>query len=170
MTVVHEFTPETHPDTTHFAGFWIRLFAYLIDATILGIVCFAANGLFGGDVEAFSPAMTAPQKAAALHGLAPRLLLDLAIDATIVAGLLSSSWQATVGERALGIHVVTSSGGRVTFFRGVLRYLCSLVSSLTFGIGFFMIGWTRENTALHDLMVDTRVVYGRLEPAEPARP
>jgi uncharacterized RDD family membrane protein YckC len=41
------------------------------------------------------------------------------------------------------------------------------VSALLFYIGFMMAGWTNQKRALHDMICDTRVIYGRAEDPPP---
>jgi len=40
-----------------------------------------------------------------------------------------------------------------------LRYLASILSALTLGIGYLMVLWDSEKRTLHDLICGTRVIY-----------
>jgi hypothetical protein len=53
-------------------------------------------------------------------------------------------WQAIGWQNCIGIIVVDSNGKRLTFPRALVRELGKYVSLLTFGIGFFMIGFTKK--------------------------
>jgi uncharacterized RDD family membrane protein YckC len=75
---------------------------------------------------------------------------------------LARHWQATPGKRVMGCVVVTREGKRLTFKQAVWRFfacfLCWFPIPYLLSIGFFMIGWTREKTGLHDMLCGTRVV------------
>ena len=147
------------PTGTPYAGFWIRLVAALIDLLIL----ITANFLIG---ILFPPAAPVAGQAAASNPIAT--IISMIIPITYYTALQGGKWQATVGKRVVGIHIVRTSGGlahqnggRVTYLRALGRYFASILSALTLLIGYIMAGLTREKTALHDLIADTRVVYGK---------
>ncbi|KFA31772.1 RDD family protein [Xanthomonas vasicola] len=91
--------------------------------------------------------------------------IGLAIPTLYFAWMQSSRHQASLGKLACGIKLVRadSNGGRVGFWRNVLRYLAyMLISVLTLGIGAivaaFMAGMTERKQAPHDKVCDTLVV------------
>ena len=151
------YPPESHPaaasDTAQptgvrYAGFWLRFWAWVIDAIIVSVgVGILTNvldvdggGLFSSD----------------LSGSATLVSLG----ATWLYGALmeSSAYQATVGKMALSIKVTDLVGERITFGRATGRHFGKYVSGLILGIGFLMAGWTAKKQALHDMMADTLVV------------
>ncbi|HUK92840.1 MAG TPA: RDD family protein [Methanomicrobiales archaeon] len=71
----------------------------------------------------------------------------------------SSLKQATFGKEALGLMVIDGEGHRISFARATGRWFGKLISWATFGIGFYLIGFTEKKQGLHDLIADTRVVY-----------
>ena len=73
------------------------------------------------------------------------------------AVLESSTWQATVGKKAMSLVVTDSAGQRIGFGRATGRYFGKFISSLILGIGFLMVGWTRRKQGLHDMMASTLV-------------
>ena len=146
-----------------YAGFWIRLVSSVIDAVILGLINFAVNAVLPVDhPPALSSPMTSEQLTGLLHSSGQTFLIDTVITVAIIGALLSSSWQATFGMRMVGIYMATRSGKRVSIVTAILRYFCAYVSGIIFGIGYLMVAWTREKTALHDLMTNTRVLYGKM--------
>lgn len=71
----------------------------------------------------------------------------------------SGEHQATWGKRALGLKVMSMDGKRISFWRGVGRTASKVISYMTMYIGFMLAGWTAKKQALHDLIVNTVVVY-----------
>lgn len=143
--------------TVHFAGFWIRALAMLIDGVILEVLTIILARLLGydllivGDTTLVYGVMQTP-------GSAIGLALGLVYFALIPAG----RWQATPGKRLVGIHVIRADGQRLGAMAFLLRYLAYILSSLVFGLGFLMAGVTQQKRALHDFLCGTRVIYGRL--------
>jgi uncharacterized RDD family membrane protein YckC len=74
------------------------------------------------------------------------------------AGLESSSIQATVGKKLLGLKVTTISGKRIGFLRASVRYFGKILSRLIFMIGFLMIPFTKKKQGLHDMIAQTLVL------------
>jgi uncharacterized RDD family membrane protein YckC len=138
----------------HYAGFWIRAGAYIVDALILLVVNLALSFVVGAmtagiDVE------TEPGAFLAVQFLL--MLLQLALGAGYEVWFLGR-FGATPGKMACGLRVVTSDGGRISYLRAFGRYLGKIVSFLIFGIGFLMAAFDPEKRTLHDRMADTRVV------------
>jgi uncharacterized RDD family membrane protein YckC len=82
--------------------------------------------------------------------------------------LMSRTNGQTFGRMALGIRVIRADGGPMTFWFAFLRevliktLLVGVVSSATFGLASLLDVlwplWDEENRALHDLVVNTRVI------------
>ncbi len=151
-----------------FAGFWIRLLAYIIDALVM-----EAIALFAGIVLGIILVVTGLSGAAGLpqagqhHSLPPVFTIvfwtvGLAVVIAYNVYFNSGKWQATPGKRLLGLHLVTVSGEPVSGWLAFGRWAGYILDGLTLDIGFLMIAWTREKTGLHDLLCGTRVVYGKL--------
>ncbi len=73
----------------------------------------------------------------------------------------SSSYQATLGKRALGLLVSNVDGSRPSFGTATGRCLAKVLSNMTFGIGYLLAAFTRRRQALHDLMAGTVVTQSR---------
>jgi uncharacterized RDD family membrane protein YckC len=86
-------------------------------------------------------------------------VIVLAIRWVYFAYLESSPRQATFGKAALGLMVIDGRGHRISFLRATVRWLGKLLSWATFGIGFYLIGFTGKKQGMHDLIADTLVVY-----------
>ena len=114
------------------------------------------------------------------HGDAVKLTLALvafvfAIFTLIVRWLYfalmeSSSWQATLGKKALGLRVTGMDGQRIGFGRATGRYFGKILSAMTFILGYIMAGFmmagpprhdrphARKKQALHDMIAGPLVV------------
>lgn len=148
----------------HFAGFWIRFAAILVDGAILLTLSYAVGLIVL--LLAMGRAGT-PGETMFVMRISAMLTHLVVLIASIVyyVGFLSGPWQATPGKRLFGIYVMTKDGRRLTVLHAIGRYFAYLVSFLTLYVGFFIAGWTREHTALHDIICGTRVVYGRKDRA-----
>ena len=154
------------PHGVHFAGFWIRAAAYIIDSIVQSVVIFVVSLIIGAIVGFAAGAAGNAQSAASLAG-GLAIVAELVIVLTYQAIFVSGSWQATPGKRLCGIHIIRVDGRKIGVGLALGRYLAYLVSALTLYIGFMMAGWTNQKKALHDIICDTRVIYGRAEDAVP---
>lgn len=75
----------------------------------------------------------------------------------------SSSWQATIGKRLMGIKVVDLKGRPISFWRATGRYFTKLFLRPIFMIGLSMIVFTKKKQALHDKMAGTLVIHNFFE-------
>ena len=145
----------------NFAGFWIRVGAYLIDIIILGIAITILQTVTGINMGVnFDPDL-APTGLEGEGASPVGSLLQLIIGIAYFAGLESSSWQATVGKKALGLVVVDTSGNRVSFLRALGRYLAKIVSAIILLIGYMMVAFTEKKQGLHDMIASTLVIKGK---------
>lgn len=119
-----------------YGGFWKRVLAWLIDAIVVG----AATGIviastFGvGVIVVFFG-----------HWL-------------YEAFMTSSSWQATVGKRALNMIVTDTQGRPISFGRATGRHFAKWISAMALGIGFIIVAFNGKKQGFHDMIADTVVV------------
>lgn len=152
-----------------YAGFVRRFAAYVIDGIIVSVLA-AAVTLPMASLQSFSPnADPADIFRTVLAVQGPRSLLQLAIMMLYFTLQESSSAQATLGKRALGIKVTDLQGRRLSFAHALGRWVAATLSYLTLYIGFFMAGFTQRKQALHDLVAGTLVVDQWAFTAQPER-
>ncbi len=143
-----------------YAGFWARVGARVIDGVItylaiLFVMLLAV--LLTGGMDAFSGEQ--------LHSEPPPLFGVLVFAALLIGPWLyfalmeSSSWQATLGKRALGMRVTDLHGQRISFAQATGRYFATILCYLTLYIGFLMAAFTHRKQALHDMVASTVVSY-----------
>lgn len=145
------------PYTVQYAGFWWRLLAYLIDAAIMSII-FVPLGMVIGVGMVVSGAVDN-------SGLASVANLGLNVFQLLAMWLYyafceSSSWQGTIGKKALGIRVTDMNGNRITFARATGRYFGMILSGMICFIGWLMIAFTEHKQGLHDMLAGTLVLKG----------
>ena len=85
-------------------------------------------------------------------------LIVLVLSWLYYALLESSSWQGTLGKKALGLEVTDLAGSRISFGRATGRYFARWISVMTVGIGYIMAGFTEKKQALHDIIAGTLVI------------
>lgn len=133
-----------------YAGFWLRVAAYIIDAICLNIVMFVIMFFVGILI--------------AVIGRSSEMLLNLIIW-TLSFGLailyevfFVRAYDATPGKLAVGVKILMANGDKLTVGRIIGRYFAKILSGLVFCIGFMMAGWDDQKRGLHDMLCETRVV------------
>ena len=84
-------------------------------------------------------------------------LLDVVAVWAYHAIMESSSWQATLGKRIVGIVVSGSDQQVLTFRQAGIRSAARIVSSIMLGEGFVLAAFTERNRALHDVIASSLV-------------
>jgi len=155
------------PDTVQYAGFWWRFLAYLIDSMISACVFFPLGVILGVAIVASG------QDPASAPMLAARLGLN---GVSILAAWLyfalceSSSWQATVGKKVLGLRVTDLNRNRISFGQATGRHFAKILSALILFIGFIMIAFSDQKQGLHDTIAGTLVLKGPAQQSYPLPP
>jgi uncharacterized RDD family membrane protein YckC len=150
------------------SGWWRRVGAAVVDGLIVGI---GGVALLVAITAPFSVGFFAGDEFGVASLIVGFLLASVCV--SIVALLYAPAMMArtngkTLGRMATGIRVVRANGGPMTFAFAMLRevavkaLLFGVASSLTFGLASLLDVlwplWDEENRALHDYIVNTRVV------------
>jgi uncharacterized RDD family membrane protein YckC len=125
-----------------YAGFWIRVGAYLIDYVLLVILQIFMTIILGGSLS-----------------LSESLLVTFTIGVIYSAAFESSERQATPGKMAAGIKVGNANGDKISFVNAAGRYFGKIISTLLLCIGFMMVGWDSKKQGIHDMLAHTYVFY-----------
>ena len=128
--------------TTNKAGFWVRTFAYLIDAIGIGIVSGVVASITGS-----GPAGTTSNGLSFLIGLA----------------YFCYFWSAqgggqTLGMRVLNLKVVRTDGSALTLTQALIRYVGLIVSFVCFAIGVIWVAFDADKQGWHDKIAGTYVI------------
>jgi uncharacterized RDD family membrane protein YckC/ribosomal protein L40E len=119
-----------------YAGFWLRLVAFIIDGLVVMIPIAIINKIFLHSGWFFG-------------GVASWLYYAL---------MESSEKQATLGKLAIGIKVTDLYGNRISFAQATGRHFSKIISSIILLIGYFMAGFTEKKQALHDIIANCLVI------------
>jgi uncharacterized RDD family membrane protein YckC len=137
-----------------FAGFWLRLVAFLIDFLIIFLVM--SPLLLDLLIRNVGPEPTTQKTLAFLNsGARQALAINLLVEMArwlYFATFESSAWQATPGKRMLGLYVTDLSGRRITFARASGRAFGKILSEFTFFFGYVAAAFTQKKQALHDMI------------------
>jgi uncharacterized RDD family membrane protein YckC len=133
-----------------YASPWIRVVALMLDGVILLIAELALQHFLG---VRFSTTPAAAFSLATPSGIAS-LCLGFAYYV-----ILLTKYGATLGKMAMGLKVVTSEGGRISFGRAAARYFCAgFLELFTLWIGDLIAFFDDQRRTLHDRICGTRVI------------
>ena len=160
---------------TAYAGFWLRFVAAIIDGLVIGVpigilVFMSIASMIPTFLHTAQDNPQDPQAAMALVvAILPRIFFLLVVALAggwLYWGLMeSSSWQATLGKKALGLYVTDLAGNRPTFGRASGRYFAGRGISYVPSIGglYYLVdcivaGFTERKQALHDMIAGCLVL------------
>src|SRR5688572_13116451 len=124
------------------AGFWIRTFAYLIDAIGVGIVSGIIASLIGGGATG-----TTSNGLSFLFGLA-----------YFVYFWSAQGGGQTLGMRVFNLKVIRTDGSALTMTQGLIRYLGLFVSFLVLLIGVIWVAFDADKQGWHDKIAGAYVI------------
>ena len=130
--------------TTNKAGFWIRTFAYIIDAIGIGIVSGIVGSIVGG-----GPTGTTSNGLSILIGL------------VYFVYFWSQGGGQTLGMRVLDLKVIRTDGSTLTLTQALIRYVGLFVSFACLAIGVIWVAFDANKQGWHDKIADTYVVKAK---------
>ena len=141
-----------------YAGFWLRVWAGAIDITLEALAALLLTTIVDFVLKLTTPKFgLSPITVSYLAGIV--FIFVLTVGAWLYCAFAESSgWRATVGKRIVGLQVLTSSGGRLSFGQATVRHFMKFLSLFTAAVGFMMAAWTKRRQALHDMPCDAIVV------------
>ena len=148
----------------NYAGFAVRLFAWLVDALVMAIPLSILRA-----IQTFSGASDAIARPILFRYSALDIIIYLLPVAYFTAMTLSQG--ATLGKMLLKLKVVSADGEPLGFWQVLLRELVGrYLSAAILLIGYLMAIPDAQKRALHDRIADTRVVYALAPPVMAQRP
>lgn len=169
-------SPPAMAGSIHYAGFWIRFVARVIDGVLLAVagaiirvplfLMFGLSsgfgrglgrGLGGGFGRGENGFVFLP---AIMGVLGISVLLSIALAAAYEVYFVSTRG-GTLGKLALGLKIVRADGSPVDAGLALGRWFAHFLSGAIFMIGYIMAGFDEQKRALHDHICQTRVIYSR---------
>ena len=139
-----------------YAGFWIRVLAYLIDAVLINVVAFVIGFVFAIVAVIVNPNVVADSQSTAFN------IADQLVGLLISFGYFAGLWTlngATYGQRWLGMRVVDAA----TFqpprpAQAALRWLGLMLSFLALCIGVIWVAFDPQKQGWMDKLAGTLVI------------
>jgi len=142
----------------HYAGFWMRFWAYLLD----GAIIFSINGILvkpifrGIGISLSDSGIISP------YGITAGVIFYLYFI------LMTKFFSQTIGKMVFGLKVIPLkeeklTWGTVIFREGIGRYI-----SATFNFLYAVVAFTPKKQGLHDIFADTTVIHEKTKMIEPA--
>src|SRR5580765_1697846 len=137
----------------HYAGFWVRFLAVLLDGILLGIVTAALAPLWGPQLT-FTGTGTAAAMQVNAQANAFSTLLGL------VYFTVFWSWRGqTVGMMPFNMQVVgVADGKKIDWVRALLRYVGFVVSIIPLFLGLIWAAFDDRKQGWHDKIAGTLVI------------
>lgn len=138
----------------HYAGFWRRLLAFMVDMLLLSLITTALGmALFGME-------QVMQMKNITLDSIIDwkLVIFDQALPAVLTISCWLA-WKATPGKLLVDCQILDADTfQKASFSQLVLRYLCYIVSALPLGLGFLWIAFSKRNQGWHDKLSNTVVI------------
>ena len=141
----------------NYAGFWVRLAAYVIDSVIVAIGLLVVRLAWIG-IGALISGTILDENVLFHYSLKDIVLYIFKV---MYFALLTWCTGTTIGKRLMNLRVVPADRNEKLSFVDVLyretvgRFLCGI----SIWIGYIIVGIDKEKRGFHDMLCDTRVVY-----------
>jgi uncharacterized RDD family membrane protein YckC len=149
----------------HYAGFWRRLAAYLLDVVIIVLVVAGVFSVFFGFDETLRLYLEDRSPTNRLRFLAERnQIRDVSFLVWLIYSMVleGSPLCGTLGKYLCGIKVVDRHGYPISEARSVGRNAAKLLSYIPLCLGFIWAAFSKEKQAWHDKIAETFVVSRRM--------
>jgi uncharacterized RDD family membrane protein YckC len=148
------------PDEYEYAGFWIRVWASLIDTALLMLVTMPLLGLLYGWNSGFD-----------MHSGSTFRPTEFIVSWVLPAIAVIVFWRyrsATPGKMVIHARIVdATTGGPPSLGQLIGRYLGYFVSTFPFFLGLIWVGIDRRKQGWHDKLAGTVVLRSKRHGKEP---
>lgn len=145
--------------TAEYAGFWVRLFAYLIDMVVIGLPLLLVRLILwlitlGVDGTIFT-------KNILFQYNITDIILYLLYSCYFIACTYLTG--TTVGKRLLNLKVISAEEEeKLELFHVIYRETIGrFLNGILCNLGYILVGLDKEKRGIHDILCDTRVVYAK---------
>ena len=142
-----------------YVGFWLRLWALLIDSALVGLLIYPVlTAVYGKAYWSSQALITEPLDLLPSFKGPLDFLLSLVVPAIVVV-IFWITKGATPGKMVISAEVVDAqTGGKPSKRQSLIRYLGYYVCVLTGFLGFFWVGFDPRKQGFHDKMAGTVVI------------
>jgi len=136
-----------------YAGFWMRLLAWIVDLIVIVIISSIIGfilGALGGTFNFYYTFLEGNDLFWRIFGIVVAWLYFSILEC--------SKLQATFGKKLLRMKVTDMNAEKVSFKIATVRYFSKILSGIILGIGYLMIGFTKNKQGLHDKIAQTIVL------------
>lgn len=147
---------QNRSDNRIYAGFFVRLAAYLTDIIIVWCAMLVIR------IPVWVTTVTSPNNFFVRDFIFQYSIKDILFYLMQAAYfiLLTYFTGSTLGKKIFQIRVVSTEERKMTFFEVVFRETVGrFLSALILSIGYIMIAVDKQKRGLHDILSDTNVVY-----------
>lgn len=147
---------QDNTDNIVYAGFFVRLAAYLTDMAIVSaaLLVIRLPVLFTTIINSENFLV---RDFIFQYSIADILFYGLTVTYFVILTYFTGS---TLGKKLFNIKVVSAEGRNFTFFEILYRETVGrFLAKIIIFIGYFMAGLDRQKRGLHDILSDTYVVY-----------
>jgi len=143
-----------------YVGFWLRVWASLIDTVLMLIVIFPILfAIYGSENLAAGVTLSGPAN----------ILISYVLPAIVIVAFWNAR-QATPGKMAIGASIVDEkTGEKPSFQQNVIRYVGYFVSTIPFCLGLIWVGIDKRKQGWHDKLAGTVVVRRKNRGTEPVK-
>ena len=121
-----------------YAGFWLRVSAFLIDGFILTVLDYIIiDNIFSNELQRIGASMVV-------------MWLYFTL-------LNASSWKGTIGKKFVGIELVDYQYQIISLKQANIRYFSSIVSALLFPL-YLTVIFSKKKQTIHDMIAKTIVI------------
>lgn len=147
---------QNRPDNRIYAGFFVRLAAYIVDTIIVWAAMLIVR------IPVWITTISSPDNFFVKDFIFQYSIKDILFYIMQAAYfvLLTYFTGSTLGKKLFQIRVVSAEDRKMTFFEVTFRETVGrFLSALILSIGYIMIAIDKKKRGLHDILSDTNVVY-----------
>lgn len=147
---------QNRPDNRIYAGFFVRLAAYIVDIIIVWAAMLIVR------IPVWITTVASPDNFLVKDFIFQYSIKDILFYLMQVAYfiLLTYFTGSTLGKKLFQIRVVSAEDRKMTFFEVTFRETVGrFLSALILSVGYIMIAIDKKKRGLHDILSDTNVVY-----------
>lgn len=147
---------QNRPDNRIYAGFFVRLAAYIVDTIIVWAAMLIVR------IPVWVTTISSPDNFLVKDFIFQYSIKDILFYIMQAAYfiLLTYFTGSTLGKKLFQIRVVSAEDRKMTFFEVTFRETVGrFLSALILSIGYIMIAIDKKKRGLHDILSDTNVVY-----------